>query len=77
MRLTGEQRREFRAEIEEVLSEDKLISIFSKHPEKFGATFYNQIPGGEYRTRLVNLIIELSNRELIVDFMKIVRSYPR
>ncbi|MCL2934846.1 MAG: hypothetical protein MGG11_22130 [Trichodesmium sp. MAG_R03] len=55
------------------LSEDKLKNIFLEYPDKFEANFYNQIAGGDYRTRLVNLIIELNNKELIVDFIEIVR----
>ena len=78
LNLTGEQRRKLREEIERVLSEDKLKNIFLEYPEKFEANFYNQIAGGDYRTRLVNLIRELNNRELnnkklIVDFIEIVR----
>ena len=67
-------RRKLREEIERVfLTEDKLTSIFSEYPEKFGDNFYNQIPGDDYRKRLINLIIELNNRELIFDFIKVVR----
>ena len=72
LRLTGPQRRQLRAQIEQELSEKELISIFSTYPGKFGANFYNQIPGGEYRTRLVNVIIELTNKELISDFIQAV-----
>ncbi|ABG51464.1 hypothetical protein Tery_2235 [Trichodesmium erythraeum IMS101] len=73
MKFTDKQRIKFREEIERVLSEDKLTSIFSEYPEKFGDNFYNQISGNNYRTRLINLIIELNNRELIFDFIKVVR----
>ena len=72
MKFTDKQGKKLREEIERVLSEDKLTSIFSEYPEKFGANFYNQIPGGEYRTRLVNVIIELTNKELISDFIQAV-----
>ena len=74
LNLTGEQRRKLREEIERVfLTEDKLTSIFSEYPEKFGCNFYNQISGDNYPTRLVNLIRELNNRELIIYFIEIVR----
>ncbi len=74
LNLTGEQRRKLREEIEWVfLTEDKLTSIFSEYPEKFGVNFYNQISGDNYPTRLVNLIRELNNRELIIYFIEIVR----
>ena len=77
MKFTDKQRIKFREEIEKVLSEDKLTSIFSEYPEKFGANFYNKIKGDTYHTRLINLIIELNNTELIVDFVKIVsEDYP-
>ena len=46
LRLTGPQKRQLRAQIEQELSEKELISIFSTYPGKFGANFYNQIPGG-------------------------------
>ncbi|MDE5115808.1 MAG: hypothetical protein O4860_00585 [Trichodesmium sp. St2_bin2_1] len=74
LNLTGEQRRKLREEIERVfLTEDKLTSIFSEYLEKFGGNFYNQISGDNYPTRLVNLIRELNNRELIIYFIEIVR----
>ncbi|MDE5088100.1 MAG: hypothetical protein O4805_13515 [Trichodesmium sp. St16_bin2-tuft] len=70
MNLTGEQRRKLREEIERVfLTEDKLTSIFSEYLEKFGGNFYHQISGDNYPKRLVDLIRELNNRELIVYFI--------
>ena len=74
LNLTGEQRRKLREEIERVfLTEDKVTSKFSDNPEKFGGNFYNQISVDNYPTRLVNLIRELNNRELIIYFIEIVR----
>ena len=74
LNLTGEQIRKLREEIERVLSEDNLKSIFLQYPETFGANFYNKISGDNYRTRVLNLIRELNNKKLIVDFIEIVRS---
>ena len=73
LNLTGEQIRKLREEIERVLSEDNLKSIFLQYPETFGANFYNKISGDNYRTRVLNLIRELNNKKLIVDFIEIVR----
>ncbi|GGA24484.1 CHAT domain-containing protein [Okeania sp. KiyG1] len=75
--LTDAQKRKLREEIERVLSEDKLRTIFIEYEEKFGSNFYHQIPGDNYRTRLINLIKELKNQKLIHDFIEIVRhEYP-
>ena len=75
--LTDAQKRKLREEIERVLSEDKLRTIFLEYEEKFGSNFYNQIPGSDYRTRLIYLTRELNNRPLLDDFIEIVRyEYP-
>ncbi len=75
--LTDTQRIKLRKDIETVLTEDRLKSILLEHEKKFGRNFYNQIPGNDYRTRVVNLIRELKNRQIINDFIKIVSNdYP-
>ena len=73
MTFTDKQRRKLQQEIERVLSEDTLKNIFLQYPETFGANFYNKISGDNYRTRVLNLIRELNNKKLIVDFIEIVR----
>ena len=73
MKFTDQQRIKLREEIERVLSpEDKLKNIFKEYPDKFRANFYNQISGDDYRTRLINLITELNDQQLIDDFIEIV-----
>lgn len=77
LKLTDEQKKKLRQEIETKLTEDKLKSIFTEDEEIFGRSFYNQIPGNDYRTRIVNVIRELNNRQLINDFITVVRDdYP-
>ncbi|MDY7003822.1 MAG: CHAT domain-containing protein [Cyanobacteriota bacterium] len=77
LNLTDAQKRKLREDIETVLSEDKLRTILFEYEDKFGRNFYNQIPGGDYRTRLIYLIRELKNRQLIDDFIEVVRyEYP-
>ncbi|NEP86972.1 MAG: CHAT domain-containing protein [Okeania sp. SIO2C2] len=75
--LTDAQKRKLCEKIEEVLKEDSLKNIFIQYRDTFGNNFYNKISGGDYHTRLVNVIEELVNRQLIDDFIKIVRhDYP-
>ena len=73
MSLDDNQKKIFRKEIQSKLKEDRLKSIFIENEQKFGNHFYDQIPGSDYRTRIINLIKELDNRKLIENFIDIVR----
>ena len=78
MSLTDLQKQKLRQDIEDVLSEDNLKNIFLENEGKFGKNFYNQIPGDNYRTRLINAIKELENRGLLKDFIiQVGQEYPR
>ena len=49
-----------------------------EYEEIFGGNFYNQIIGNDYRTRIVYVIKELNNREMMNDFIRIIREeYPK
>ena len=77
MNLTDLQKIKLRQDIETVLTEDRLTSILLEHEEKFGVNFYNQISGSDYRTKIINLIKELHNRQLFESFMTFVgQEYP-
>ncbi|MDY7003821.1 MAG: hypothetical protein SWX82_07620 [Cyanobacteriota bacterium] len=77
MKLTDRQRIKLREGIESVLSEDKLKSILLEHENQFGRNFYNQIYGGDYRTRIINLLKELDNQRKLRDLIEIVnKEYP-
>jgi hypothetical protein len=77
VKLTDELKKTLRDEIETVLSEDQVKSIFLENEGTFGRNFYNQIPGGDYRTRVICLIRELENRGYLSAFIAVVREdYP-
>ena len=77
VKLTDELKKTLRDEIETVLSEDQVKSIFLENEGRFGRNFYNQIPGGDYRTRVIRLIRELENRGYLSLFIAVVREdYP-
>ena len=77
VKLTDELRKRLRDEIETVLSEDQVKSIFLENEGMFGSNFYNQIPGGDYHTRVIRLIRELENRGYLSLFIAVVREdYP-
>jgi len=77
VKLTDELRKRLRDEVETVLSEDQVKSIFLENEGTFGSNFYNQIPGGDYRTRVIRLIRELENRGYLSAFIAVVREdYP-
>ena len=73
MSLTDGEKKKLRQEIENILTEDRLKTIFLEYEEIFGGNFYNQITGNDYRTRIVYVIKELNNRQLINKFIEIVR----
>jgi hypothetical protein len=78
MSLTDLQKQKLRQDIEDVLSEDNLKNIFLENEGKFGNNFYNQIPGDDYRSRLIHAIKELENRGLLKDFIiQVDQEYPR
>ena len=78
MSLTDRQKQKLRQDIEDVLSEDKLKNIVLENEGTFGNNFYNQLPGDDYRTRLIYAIKELENRGIIQDFVRQVgQAYPR
>lgn len=78
MSLTDLQKQKLRQDIEDVLSEDNLKNIFLENEGKFGNNFYNQIPGEDYRTRLIHAIKELENRGLLKGFIiQVGQEYPR
>ncbi|MEQ8384752.1 MAG: hypothetical protein RH949_20560 [Coleofasciculus sp. A1-SPW-01] len=78
MSLTDRQKQKLRQDIEGVLSEDQVKSIFLENEGTFGNNFYNQLPGDDYRTRLIYAIKELENRGLFQDFVRQVgQEYPR
>lgn len=72
-KLSDVKKKKLREEIATNLTEDKLRSIFEENEDKFGRNFYIQIPGSDYRTRIVNVIRELNNRELMNHFIRVVR----
>lgn len=77
VQLTDELKKKLRDEIETVLSEDQVKSIFLENEGMFGRNFYNQIPGGDYHTRVIRLIRELENRGYLSLFIAVVREdYP-
>lgn len=77
VKLTDELKKTLRDEIETMLSEDQVKSIFLENEGRFGRNFYNQIPGGDYRTRVIRLIRELDNRGYLSLFIAVVREdYP-
>ena len=78
MSLTDRQKQKIRQDIEDVLSEDKFKNIVLENEGTFGKNFYNQLPGNDYRTRLIYAIKELENRGLFQDFVRQVgQEYPR
>ncbi|MFP4104251.1 EAD6 domain-containing conflict system protein, partial [Coleofasciculus sp.] len=78
MSLTDRQKQKLRQDIEDVLSEDKLKNIVLENEGTFGNNFYNQLPGNDYRTRLIYAIKELENRGLFQEFVRQVgQEYPR
>jgi len=77
MSLTDLQKQKLRQDIEDVLSEDNLKNIFLENEGKFGNNFYNQIPGEDYRTRLIHAIKELENTMLLKAFIiQVGQEYP-
>jgi len=78
MSLTDRQKQKIRQDIEDVLSEDKFKNIVLENEGTFGKNFYNQLPGDDYRTRLIYAIKELENRGLFQEFVRQVgQEYPR
>jgi len=73
VKLSDELRKRLRDEVETMLSEDQVKSIFLENEGTFGSNFYNQIPGGDYRTRVIRLIRELENRGYLSSFIAVVR----
>ena len=78
MSLSDLQKSNLSKDIETVLfTKDKLTTILYEHTEKFGLNHYDQIPGSDHPTKVINLIRELDNRNLIDYFVNIVsQKYP-
>ncbi len=58
-------------------NQSRLITIFTSNQETFGISFYGNLQGEDYNTKIVNLVIELIKTTKLESFINIIKKdYP-